>query len=104
MNTTYLTMSIPSVLSAVSLTALAMWKFELRVRSLILPIAALLVSTAIFDNLIVGSGLVAYDESKILGIRIGYAPIEDFLYAIVAVMVTASLWQMLRRRSAPRRV
>ncbi|MEY4396542.1 MAG: hypothetical protein RLZZ40_298 [Actinomycetota bacterium] len=100
MNTTYLTMSIPYVLWAVGLTVLAVWKFRLCLQSLVLPVAALLVSTALFDNLIVGSGLVAYDESRILGVRIGVAPIEDFLYAIVAVLVTASLWQILRRRDS----
>lgn len=98
MNTTYLAMSVPSLLWAAVLTVVAVWKFELRLSSLLAPLGFLLVSTALFDNLIVGSGLVAYDESKILGIRLGVAPIEDFLYAIVAVLVTASLWQILRRR------
>ena len=100
MNTTYLTMSIPYMLWSVGLTALAKWKFRLRLQSLVVPVAALLVSTALFDNLIVGSGLVAYDESRIIGVRIGVAPIEDFLYAIVAVLVTASVWQILRRRDS----
>lgn len=100
MNTTYLAMSVPSLLWAVVLTVLAVWKFELRLRSLVIPLGCLLVSTAVFDNLIVWSGIVAYDESKILGVRIGYAPVEDFLYAIVAVLITASMWQILRRRDS----
>jgi lycopene cyclase domain-containing protein len=82
------------------MTALATWKFGLRLTSLALPIAALLATTAVFDNLIIGAGLVAYDESRILGLYIGLAPIEDFLYAIVAVMLAASLWHILRRKES----
>jgi len=100
MNFTYLMMSIPSIVLAVGLTALAAWKFGLRLTSLALPIAVLLATTAIFDNLIVGAGLVAYDKSRILGLCIGLAPIEDFLYAIVAVMLAASLWHILGRKDS----
>jgi lycopene cyclase domain-containing protein len=100
MNNTYLMMSIPSIVLAVGLTALATWKFGLRLTSLALPIAVLLATTAVFDNLIIGAGLVAYDESRILGLYIGLAPIEDFLYAIVAVMLAASLWHILRRKES----
>jgi lycopene cyclase domain-containing protein len=98
MNSTYVEMSVPFLVLAVALTSIASWKFGLRPRSLVVPIAGLLVGTAVFDNLIIWSGLVAYDESRILGIRIGLAPIEDFLYAIAAVMVAASLWRILDRK------
>lgn len=98
MNTTYLMMSLPSLGWAVALTALAVWRFDLKLQNLLVPVGVLLAGTAVFDNLIIGSGLVAYDDSKILGIRVGLAPIEDFLYALVAVMVTASLWHILRRK------
>jgi lycopene cyclase domain-containing protein len=54
----------------------------------------------VFDNLIIGVGLVAYDESRILGLYIGLAPIEDFLYAMVAVLLAASLWHILRRKES----
>ena len=100
MTTTYLLLSVPSLLWATILTAFAAWKFGLNLRSLVLPTAALLVGTAVFDNLIIWSGLVAYDDAKILGLRIGLAPIEDFLYAVAAVMLTASLWHILRRKDA----
>jgi lycopene cyclase domain-containing protein len=100
MNTTYVAMSVPFIIFAVAFTSIATWKFGLRPKSLGAPIAGLLVGTAVFDNLIIWSGLVAYDESRILGIRIGLAPIEDFLYAIAAVMVAASLWHVLDRKGA----
>lgn len=100
MTTTYLVMSVPSLLWAISITALAVWKFGLNLRSLVLPTVALLVGTAVFDNLIIWSGLVDYDAAKILGLRIGLAPVEDFLYAVAAVMLTSSLWHILRRKDA----
>lgn len=100
MNTTYLAMSAPFIVFTVALTGIAVWKFGLRLKSLGVPIAVLLVNTAIFDNLIIAAGLVAYDETRILGIRIGLAPIEDFLYAIAAVMVVASFWHIIARKDS----
>ena len=42
-------------------------------RPLLLTGAVLIVLTAIFDNLIVGAGMVGYDDSLILGIRVPIA-------------------------------
>jgi lycopene cyclase domain-containing protein len=52
-----------------------------------LATAWLLVATAVFDNLIVGTGIVAYDEALITGIKIGVAPIEDFAYSLAAPLL-----------------
>ena len=49
------------------------------------PVLVLMVMTAIFDNVIVATGIVSYDESKLSGIKILYAPIEDFAYTLVLV-------------------
>ncbi|MFM1796126.1 MAG: hypothetical protein RLZZ340_803 [Actinomycetota bacterium] len=49
------------------------------------PVLVLMVMTAIFDNFIVGFGIVSYDESKLSGIKILYAPVEDFAYTLVLV-------------------
>lgn len=49
------------------------------------PVLAVVLATALFDNLIVASNIVAYDESKLSGIYILQAPIEDFGYAITVV-------------------
>ena len=58
----------------------------------------LLLVTAVFDNLIVTSGVVAYEESKILGLRIVSAPIEDFGYVIVGVWLIPALWSYFARK------
>ena len=57
--------------------------------------AAVLVLTVIFDNVLVGVGIVGYDPALISGVLIGVAPIEDFAYAVAAVVLLPSLWQLL---------
>lgn len=98
MNTTYLLMSVPFVLGALVVVIVAAARCGLLLRDLVVPLAAILGTTAVFDNLIIWSGIVAYDETRILGLRIGLAPVEDFLYAIVAVLLSASLWRILGRQ------
>jgi lycopene cyclase domain-containing protein len=49
--------------------------------------AVMMLLTAIFDNAIIGFGLVDYDELLISGVRIGVAPIEDFAYTLAAVLM-----------------
>ncbi len=68
-----------------------------RWRAVGLAALLLLALTAIFDNVIIGSGLVAYDDSLISGVRIGLAPIEDFAYTVAALVLLPSVWELLRR-------
>lgn len=60
--------------------------------------AAVVALTAVFDNVIVGSGIVAYDPSRILGVRIGVAPVEDFAYSFAAALALPAIWSLLGRR------
>ena len=64
-------------------------------------LAVLLVLTAVFDSVIVGTGIVAYDPARILGLRIGAAPVEDFAYPVVAALALPALWALLGRRREP---
>ena len=57
--------------------------------------AVLLVLTVVFDNVIVGVGLVGYDEARILGVRLGVAPVEDLAYAVAAALLMPALWRLL---------
>jgi lycopene cyclase domain-containing protein len=63
-----------------------------------LAAVALFILTAVFDNFIVGSGIVAYDEKLISGILIGFAPIEDFAYTLVATILIPICWWWLSRK------
>jgi lycopene cyclase domain-containing protein len=62
--------------------------------------AGVLALTAVFDNVLVATGIVAYDPELISGVFAGVAPIEDFAYAIAAVLLLPSLWSLL----TPRRI
>ena len=75
-------------LGAVVITGLVLRK-RLAWKVIAQTTAVILILTAIFDNLIVGTGIVAYDEDLILGVKIGYAPIEDFSYSLAAPLLIA---------------
>lgn len=68
-----------------------------RWRAVGLAAVLLLTLTAVFDNVIIGTGLVAYDDSLISGLRIGLAPIEDFAYTVAALVLLPAVWELLRR-------
>ena len=63
-------------------------------------LVVLVLLTAVFDNVIVGTGIVAYDDARILGVRLGVAPVEDFSYCVVAALALPALWVLLGRRPA----
>ena len=54
--------------------------------------------TLIFDNVIVGLGIVDYDSSKISGLLLGLVPIEDFAYTVVSVLTVSSIWHLMTRK------
>jgi lycopene cyclase domain-containing protein len=64
-------------------------------RALGLAAIPLLILTAVFDNVLVGTGIVGYDPALISGARIGVAPLEDFAYTIAALVLLPSLWALL---------
>jgi lycopene cyclase domain-containing protein len=66
--------------------------------------AVLLVLTAVFDNFMIMAGLVAYDDAQRIGLQIGVAPIEDFAYAVLAVVLLPALWHLLAPWGARRGV
>ena len=51
--------------------------------------------TAMFDNAIIGFGLVDYNDALISGIRLGFAPLEDFAYTLAALLIIPALWHLL---------
>lgn len=58
----------------------------------------LVILTAIFDSIIVGLHIVAYDQATIVGIYIGNAPLEDFCYSLLAALMMPRLWQLAGRK------
>jgi lycopene cyclase domain-containing protein len=96
---TYALLNVPFLLLAVAVlgvararTARPAWP------ALVVTAAVLLLLTAVFDNLMILAGLVAYDDTQRLGLQIGVAPIEDFAYTVLAVLMLPALWCLLGRR------
>ena len=54
-------------------------------------LSVLLLLTAFFDQFLTGLPIVEYNEAKLLGIYIWHAPIEDFMYTVVAVIGLGSV-------------
>lgn len=71
---------------------------RIALRPLLVSLLAMLVMTAVFDNLIIGTGIVAYDEAKLLGLKVLLAPIEDFAYTIAGMLIVPAIWNSLRSR------
>lgn len=58
----------------------------------------LIVLTTIFDNVIIYSDIVDYDPSKILGVKLFYAPIEDFMYTVLSIIMIPALWKLYSKK------
>lgn len=64
-------------------------------------IAVLVVLTAIFDNVMIISGLFDYAGHTLNGLRVGVAPIEDFAYPVAAGLLLPGLWLLFTRGRRP---
>jgi len=98
---TYWLINLPFLLVAAVVVGVALGR---RVAPRVLPwtIAAVVMMTltAIFDNAIIGSGLVAYDRDLISGVMVGVAPVEDFAYTLAALMMVPALWHLFAPRGS----
>lgn len=101
----YTLLSLPFLVLSISLWLLAL-RASSRLgdargfaRSSLWSLAALTLLTAVFDNVIIGSGLVAYNDENRLGPQIGLAPIEDFGYTLAACLGLPALWRLLDVRA-----
>ena len=66
--------------------------------ALALTAVVLLILTAVFDNVMIAAGLFWYNPERISGAFIGSAPLEDFAYALAAVLLLPALWVLLEKR------
>ncbi len=84
-------------LAAVAVVALAavISRRAPRWTSVALVAGIVLLLTAVFDNVMIGVGLVGYSPAAISGVFIGIAPLEDFAYALAAAVLLPSLWSLI---------
>lgn len=95
---TYLVLNLAfmvAIIAALKLLDILKWN-----KTMTYLLILLTVLTIIFDSLIIAASIVDYDTTKILGVRIGLAPVEDFMYAALAVVVIPALWHGIEDRRA----
>jgi len=66
--------------------------------------AVMVLLTLVFDTIMIAVGLYTYAPDKILGVYLAGAPLEDFAYPLVAVLLLPAVWTWVgdgrRRRHA----
>ena len=72
--------------------------------AVLLTVLVLFLLTAVFDTLMIASGLFHYAQDPLLGLHIGLAPIEDFAYPLAGALLLPALWTALRARRRARKV
>lgn len=78
--------------------AAGLWRSPNRRHAVLAAAVALVVLailTAIFDNVMIASGLFDYGGHTLTGLRVGLAPIEDFAYPAAAALLLPGLWMLL---------
>jgi len=75
---------------------------RLRARPLAATALVLVALTLVFDTLMIRAGLYVFDPTKILGIYLWGAPVEDFAYALAAAVGVPVAWTLLGGRARPR--
>lgn len=60
---------------------------------------ALVILTAVFDNVMIALGFMVYSDAHVTGISIGLAPLEDFSYPVAGLILLPALWLLLGRRT-----
>lgn len=73
-------------------------KFKWPTKQTVIVAAVLLALTIVFDSLIVYFNIVEYAEDHILGFRLGFAPIEDYFYVLLAVLLVPVLWEKFGKK------
>jgi lycopene cyclase domain-containing protein len=97
---TYWLLNIPFLLVALGVTVISVIRgTPPRLGALALAGVVMMTLTAVFDNAIIGFGLVDYDPARISGLRLGFAPLEDFAYTVAALLIVPALWHMMEPRA-----
>lgn len=93
---TYWLINLPFLIAAAMVMGVALGRGRApRPVPWLIAAVVMVTLTAVFDNAIIASGLVAYDEALISGVTIGVAPVEDFAYTLAALLIIPALWRIL---------
>jgi lycopene cyclase domain-containing protein len=67
---------------------------------IIITAAALVILTAVFDNIMIALGFMVYSDAHVTGLSIGLAPLEDFSYPLAGLILLPALWLLLTPKGA----
>lgn len=87
-----------TVTALVALSTVRRPAFGRRMRASALAALALIVLTAVFDNVMIAAGLFTYPPTHVSGVRVGLAPIEDFAYPVCAAFFVPAVFALAQRR------
>jgi lycopene cyclase domain-containing protein len=87
-----------AVTIAVTLATLSRPAFGRRMTASCVSAVALVLLTAVFDNVMIAAGLFTYPPGQISGLRIGLAPLEDFSYPVCAAFLVPAVFTLLPAR------
>jgi len=98
---TYWIINLPFLLAAaVVLASSVALRQPPRAAALWVALGVMFSLTLVFDNAIIGFGIVDYDEALISGLRLGFAPVEDFAYTLAALLLIPALWHVFGAKRA----
>ena len=99
---TYALILLPfaAVTLVVTLITARLPAFGRRMTASVVAAVVLVVLTAVFDNIMISAGLVAYPPENLSGLRIGVAPLEDFAYPVCGAFLLPAVWTILSRRDS----
>lgn len=83
---------------AVTLVSAIRPRFSRRIAASALGAVALVVLTAIFDNVMIALDLFTYPPEHLSGLRIGLAPLEDFSYPVCAAFLVPAVFALMTRK------
>ncbi len=97
---TYFMMGLPFVTAVLLLDLIILKTKTMFSRQCWIAMLIMVALTAIFDQLLTGLPIINYNETKLLGIYLGHAPVEDFMYTLAAVIGLGSLGKYYEQRQS----
>jgi lycopene cyclase domain-containing protein len=96
----YTTAALIGVVGALVLDVLVL-RTRLVTRKAFWTAEAIIVAFQLVTNgVLTGRGVVRYDASAIIGLRVVHAPVEDLLFGFALSLTTLVLWVRAGRRSS----
>ncbi|GAC1387475.1 MAG: hypothetical protein NVS1B7_0980 [Candidatus Saccharimonadales bacterium] len=88
---TYLLMGLPFIMLTIVLDLFILKTKVILMKKTWLVMVIIFVLTAAADQALTGLPIVQYNSQHMLGIHLGFVPIEDFSYVIAAVIGLGAL-------------